>query len=338
MSNDPRVPDLSIVIPLYDEEPGVDLLIARLRAVLETLPESWEVILVDDGSSDRTWGRIAAAHRRDARIRGLSLWRNFGHQGALFAGLSQAQGRAVVTLDGDLQHPPEVIPELVERWRRGARIVATRRLDSGDASLLKRLTSRGFYRVFSALSRMEMEAGTSDFRLLDRRAVEVLLEMGESDLFLRGMVQWIGGPIEVVSFQAHERAQGRPKFSLARMVRLSAAGLVSFSTVPLKAGIWLGLATGGLAFAEIGYILVQYFRGATVPGWASAMALSSFMFAVLFVLLGILGSYVASLHSTLKRRPRFLVGDAVGYPGAAALRPDGEDPGRPAGLTLVRSR
>ncbi len=332
-----RAPELSVVIPLYDEEPGVDLLVARLRSVLETLPESWEVILVDDGSSDRTWRRVEEVHRRDPRFRGLSLWRNFGHQGALFAGLSHARGRAVVTMDGDLQHPPEVIPELVARWRAGARIVATRRLDSEDTSAFKRWTSRAFYRVFSALSRLEMAPGTSDFRLLDRRAVDVLLEMGESELFLRGMVQWMGGPTEVVTFRAHDRARGEAKFSPARMVRLSTAGLVSFSSVPLEAGIWLGLATGGLALAEIVYIFVQYFRGETVPGWASAMALTSFMFAVLFVLMGILGTYVASLHATLKRRPRFLVGEAVGY-DARARRADEEPRGARTELTLVRSR
>lgn len=335
---DRSAPDLSVVVPLYDEEPGVDLLVARLRAALDGLPESWEVILVDDGSRDRTWSRIRSAHRRDRRFRGLSLWRNFGHQGALFAGLSHARGRAVVTMDGDLQHPPELIPELVERWRGGARIVATRRLDGRHTPALKRLTSRAFYRLFSRLSRLEMAPGTSDFRLLDRRAVDVLLEMGESDLFLRGMVQWIGGPTEVVTFRAHERAQGEAKFSLSRMVRLSVAGLVSFSSAPLEAGIWLGLATGGLAVAEIVYIFVQYFRGATVPGWASAMTLVSFMFAVLFVLLGILGSYVASVHATLKRRPRFLVGDAAGYDtGAGAVEVPGSGGGSP-GLTLVRSR
>ncbi|MGH9380328.1 MAG: glycosyltransferase family 2 protein [Thermoanaerobaculia bacterium] len=303
---------ISIVVALHDEAENVEPLVDELVAVLRTLGEPFEIVLVDDGSTDDTWERIAAAHRRQPTIHGLSLLRNFGHQGAMLAGLSAATGRAVVTMDGDLQHPPEVIPRLVDAWRGGSRIVHTIRRDSADTGALKRWTSRLFYRVFSALSGIEVPPGSSDFRLLDWSVVDAVLEMRDPEPFLRGLVRWLGGTGTAVEFQARARPAGRSKFRLGRMLRLAVSGLVSFSTVPLRLGIWIGLATSALAFLEIVYIVVQYARGHTVPGWASVLTVISFMFGVLFILLGILGTYLASIHQAVKNRPAFLVAQRLG--------------------------
>lgn len=300
-------PTVSVVVPLFDEERGIDGLLERLLPVLDELGESYEIVLVDDGSRDRTWERVGAAAHRHPGVRGIRLLRNFGHQGALLAGLEAARGEALITMDGDLQHPPELIPEMVAAWRGGARTVQTRRLDSEDTGVFKRWSSRAFYAVFARLSGLEPTPGCSDFRLLDRRILAVLLDMQGSDLYLRGAVQWIGGDGTTLTYRAAPRATGTSKYSLGKMVRLSASALVSFSTVPLQLGIWLGLATSALAFLEILYILWRYSGGHTVAGWASVLTVVSFMFGVLFVLLGILGTYLASIHRSLLRRPHYLV-------------------------------
>jgi len=315
-------PTLSVVSPLFNEADNVPRLVAELLAVLRPLGEPFEIVLVDDGSSDGTWRRIEEAAAREPAVRGLSLLRNFGHQGALLAGMSEASGRAVISMDGDLQHPPELIPELLAAWRRGDLVVHTRRLDSTDAGRFKRWSSRAFYRIFSALSGFDLPPGSSDFRLLDASIVAAILEMREPEPFLRGLVHWLGGPSSTVTFRARSRHAGASKYGLRRMIRLSVQGLVSFSTVPLRLGIWAGLLTSALAFGEIGYILVQHARGQTVPGWASALTVMSFMFGVLFVLLGILGTYLASIHEALRNRPVFLVDRSVGAtPAAARTRP-----------------
>jgi len=306
-------PDLSVVVPLYNEEMGVPLLVDALVGVLDQLPESYEVVLVDDGSSDGTWAAIGEACADQPFVRGVSLLRNFGHQGALYAGMAHADGRAVITMDGDLQHPPEVLPELVAAWRDGYAVVNTQRVDSADVGVLKRFTSRAFYRFFSAISGLHLDPGSADFRLLRSDIVDTLLEMRDPALFLRGAVQWIGCPAAEISFQAGTRETGRSQYSLRKMLRLATDGVVSFSTLPLRLGIWLGVLTGLLAFVEIGYILVQYGRGNTVPGWASLLTVMSFMFGVLFLLLGILGTYLAKVYEAVKGRPSFLTGERTGW-------------------------
>ena len=311
-------PSISVVAPLYNEAENVDRFVAELLATLGALGEPFEIVLVDDGSSDDTWCRIQDAARREPSIKGLSLLRNFGHQSALLAGLGHASGRAVISMDADLQHPPALIPELLAAWRAGHRVVHTQRLDSEDTGRFKRWTSRGFYRVFSALSGFDLPPGSSDFRLLDSEILDAILAMRDPEPFLRGLIHWMGCPSTTVAFRARPRHAGASKFDLRRMLRLSVAGLVSFTTLPLRLGIWAGLITSALAFSEILYILIQYARGETVPGWASALTLVSFMFGVLFILLGILGTYLASIHQALKNRPVYLVGSRVGLADESA--------------------
>jgi dolichol-phosphate mannosyltransferase len=269
-------------------------------------------VLVDDGSRDGTWDAIASATRRNPHVQGIRLSRNFGHQGALFAGLNHARGAAVISMDGDLQHPPETLPVLIDAWRKGSRVVNTRRLDSADTSFFKRLTSRGFYWLFSRLSGVEMEAGASDFRLLDRVALDALLSMGDADLFLRGLVRWLGFSTTTIPYQAQNRHSGVPKFTLRKMLRFSSGAMLSFSVVPLRLGIGIGLVTSALSFIELCYILITYFRGQAIPGWASVMTVMSLMFGVLFVLLGMIGAYLGKIYEILKNRPRFVIEGRIG--------------------------
>jgi len=289
------------------------LLLEKLRDVLQTLGIPYEVILVDDGSRDGTWSLISEAAARDDCVKGLSLSRKFGHQNAIFAGLYHALGEAVVTMDGDLQHPPSLVPELFDAWREGCSVVETRRIESEDASFLKRMTSRWFYRIFSLLSGLPLAEGTSDFRLVDRQVVDTILRMRDAELFLRGMTHWVGFQRTTIAYNVERRHAGETKYSLRKMIRFATSSLFSFSMIPLRLGIWLGLITSALAFLELIYILVNYFRGNAITGWASTLTVVSFMFGILFILIGIIGAYVGNVLETVKNRPHFIVQDQLGF-------------------------
>ena len=307
------VPELSVVVPMYNERTNVEAFVGAVSAVLGQAGITYELVLVDDGSSDGTWPAIVELTRMRPELRGISLSRNFGHQGALLAGLNHARGRAVITMDGDLQHPPETLPELVAAWRAGYKVVNTRRLDSEDTSFFKRFTSRAFYWIFSRLTGVTMEAGASDFRLLDRDAVEALIRLGDADPFIRGLVSWLGFSTLTIPYQARRRHSGVAKFTFKKMLRLSTGAMLSFSAFPLRLGIGVGFVTSALAFIELCYIFYTYLNGHVVPGWASVMTVMSLMFGVLFVLLGIIGTYLAKVYEILKKRPRFVVGNRAGY-------------------------
>ncbi|HEU4630928.1 MAG TPA: glycosyltransferase family 2 protein [Gemmatimonadaceae bacterium] len=304
-------PELSVVVPAYNEAGSIAALIARVQAALAPTGIAYELVLVDDGSGDATWPEIVRAAQGDPSVRGLRLARNFGHQHALLAGLAHARGRAIVTMDADLQHPPELIPELHRRWRDGARVVRTVRRDHGVATPFKRLSSRWFYRLFSGFTGLPLAEGSSDFRLVDATVRDELLRFRDRDVFLRGNVQWLGYAAESVEFDVAARHAGASSYSLARMLRFASGAVVSFSTRPLRFGIWLGGLTAVASLAELAYVVVQYFRGRTVPGWASITGVMSLLFAVLFILLGIIGIYIARIHEVLQNRPAFVVAETT---------------------------
>lgn len=306
------IPVLSIVVPLYNEEDNIEILVQKVRDALVECSFSYELILVDDGSHDRTWECIEKATLLDTDIKGVSLSRNFGHQNAIFCGLHYARGRAIITMDGDLQHPPDLIPSLYEAWRKGYKIVETKRTDSEKTTKFKSLSSQMFYWIFSKLSGLPLSSGTSDFRLVDANVADVIKKMRDSELFLRGISHWVGFPMTTIPYQAGNRFSGESKFTLKKMIRLSVASVFSFSTIPLKIGISIGLLTSFLAFIEMMYIFVRTFQGKTVEGWASTLTVISFMFGVMFVLLGIIGSYIGNIFEILKNRPRFLANKTAG--------------------------
>jgi len=304
---------LSIIIPVYNETGNLDRLSSELGEVLASLESDWEIIFVDDGSSDDTWTLVEALHRRESRIKGLRLSRNFGHQYALLAGLANGTGDALITMDGDLQHPPAIIPELVSEWRHGNMIVHTRRLDPPTLSLFKKITSKLYYKIFSYLSGVEIESGMADFRLLDRQVVREILELSEEGLFFRGIVRWVGYGSTTVPYTSNERFSGTSKYSLKKMMRLAWNGITSFSIVPLRLGIFLGFVTSLIAFAEIIYAIgVKIFTNSAVPGWASAVSIISFLFGILFILLGIVGEYIGRILVEVRQRPRYLIAEQAG--------------------------
>ena len=302
---------LSIVIPLYNEEGNIERLIINLVPIVESINVTYEIILVDDGSKDNTWEKIQLASQKNKNIKGISLSRNFGHQHALLAGLQYSKGEAIISMDGDLQHPPDLVPAMFNEWEKGYEIVNTLREDEQVTSFYKRITSQYFYKFFSIMTGVLISEGSSDFRLLDRLVLENLLKFQDEDLFLRGAVNWMGFSQITIPFKVKKRFSGTSKYTLNKMIKFAKGAIISFSTKPLIIGVWIGLVTSVLSFAEIIYILIEYFRGETVPGWASTITILSFLFGVLFIILGIIGTYIARIHNALQKRPRFILHKSV---------------------------
>jgi glycosyltransferase involved in cell wall biosynthesis len=311
------LPMISVVIPAFCEEGNLLRLYEELVQGLASAAVMWELIIVDDGSIDGTWDEIFALHQRDARVKGLRLSRNFGHQYALFAGLAHATGKAVITMDADLQHPPAVIPQLLALWYAGSKIVHTVRVDDQTTPWLKKTTSHMFYRIFSCLSGVELSAGMADFRLLDRQVIDELLQFNEGNLFLRGLIHWVGYPSSKLEFRSGKRFSGESKYNVRKMLKLAWTGVTSFSLVPLRLAIVLGMITSLVSLCALVYSVWAKLSDKTVPGWASMIGIESLLFGILFIMLGIIGEYIGRILEEVRRRPRFLVDERVGF-----TRPD----------------
>ena len=312
---------ISIVIPAYNEERNVAVFHATIREVLDSVDNDWELVVVDDGSSDQTWDVVTSLSAADVRVRGVRLSRNFGHQSALMAGLAAARGRAIIMMDSDLQHPPSLLPQLIRKWRDGFEIVHAVRRDPPNLSWFKRTTSRVYYRLFTFMSGVAIEPGSADFCLLDRKVVDEVLKFEEEGLFLRGLVHWVGYATTTVPFECGERHAGTSKYTLSKMLTLGWHGMSSFSLAPLRVGIAIGLLSSTLSFLWTLYAIVGWWvDDAIVPGWASSVAVSSFLFGVLFVFLAVLAEYVGRIAVEVRRRPRFLVRETTRPALAAADR------------------
>lgn len=275
---------------------------------LADAPYLFELIIVDDGSTDETAGVIESLAQQDHRVRGVHLARNFGHQAALLAGMAEAEGDAVVTIDADLEQPPAAIPHMVRLWTSGFQIVHGVRQDNPKATWFKRTTSRWFYRVFSFLSRIPMVPGMLDFRLLDRAVVDALISMPETDFFLRGLSAWVGYQQTHIPYEAGMRRFGRTKYSIPKMISFAVRGITSFSTFPLRLATYFGLVMTLVSLSYGGYVGVRHFFWEhPQPGYASTILLISFLLGIQFLLIGVLGEYVGRIHVEVKRRPRYIV-------------------------------
>lgn len=316
----------SFVLPVYNERENLGALHVRLAAVMDDLDGTSEAILVDDGSSDGSFDEIQRIHALDSRFRGVQFSRNFGHQAAITAGLDLARGEAVIVMDSDLQHPPEFVPELVERWREGYDIVNAVRGDRSGESRFKRTASRGFYRVLDRLANIEMHANVGDFRLVDRRALDAFRVMRENTRYLRGMFSWIGFKQVAVPYAFAARHGGAPKYTLRRMVKLGVDGLASFSNVPLQIALHLGFAVAAVSFLGAAAAIVAWiFQVSTVPGWMTLVLSVSFLGGMQLFVLGVMGTYLGRMYDETKNRPLYIVREVHGF----------EDPVRSSVRTVV---
>lgn len=299
---------LSVVCPCYNEAEVIADFHAALAETLDALPEApAEILYVDDGSDDGTLDRLNAIAAEDGRVRVYSFSRNFGHQVAISAGVDHARGDAVVMMDSDLQHPPELIARMVELWRGGAQVVSAVRNDSAGAGLLKRITSRGFYWLINRMTETHVVPGAADFCLLDRRAADAIRSMPERHRFLRGMVSWIGFRREFIPYDAAERPAGHSKYTLRRMLGLAGDAIFSFSTVPIRVATRIGLLLIALGAAYLGYAVIRYaILRDLQPGWPSLLCVMLILGGANLAFLGILGEYVARVFEQLKGRPLYL--------------------------------
>jgi dolichol-phosphate mannosyltransferase len=322
---------VSAVVPCYDEQDVLSETHAALSAALSALEGAdSEIVYVDDGSRDRTREILRDVQRRDPRVRVVGLSRNFGHQIAVSAGIESAAGDCVVVIDADLQDPPEVIGEMVALWREGYEVVYGVRADREGETAFKKWTARVFYRLINRLSHVEMPLDAGDFRLMDRRVVDVLLSMPERDRYLRGMVSWIGFRQAAVLYRRAPRLAGKSKYPLAKMIRFAADGLLSFSVTPLRLAIWTGFAAIALAFLGIVWAVLEWLlTNDLVRGWASIFTAVLFLGGVQLITLGIIGEYIGRIYAEVKRRPLYVVAERLGFenrrPAGASRREETAD-------------
>ena len=309
--------ELSLIIPVKDEETAVGPCLARVIPVLEAMPDpaarSFEILFVDDGSTDMTLDVIRKAHAADPRIRCISLSRNFGKEAALTAGLDAARGMAVVPLDVDLQDPPEALPRMIAQWRQGFDVVYGVRDNRESDSLPKRITADFYYRAHNWLSNDKIPEHAGDFRLLDRRVVDVIRRMPERNRFMKGLFAWAGFKQSAVSYHREERTVGKTKFNYWKLWTLAIDGITSASTAPLRIWSYLGalVALGALGFS--GFIVVRTLvTGVDVPGYASLMVAILFLGGLQLLSLGILGEYVGRILTETKGRPLYVVRETIG--------------------------
>ena len=313
---------ISVVIPCFNEEEVIKSTYHRLRETLAGLPETdFEWIFVDDGSRDRTPSILRDLQAIDPRVRVLFFSRNFGHQMAVTAGIEHAAGDAVVLIDADLQDPPEVIHEMLSKWRSGVDVAYGARLEREGESAFKRWTAKLFYRTINRVSDVAIPLDTGDFRLMDRRVVDALLDLPERDRFVRGMVAWLGFRQEPVHYTRCARAAGQTKYPLRKMMRFALDGILSFSTVPLRLATWLGFVTASLAlFATVYALAVRLLTSVWVPGWTFLLIAISSIGGVQLLSLGVVGEYVGRIYGEAKRRPLYIVKERLGFAGLALGR------------------
>lgn len=300
---------ISLVIPAFNEEENLPTLVHRLMAVMDRY-DSYEILIVDDGSSDETRFVLRQLNQQYPIVRFLSFSRNFGHQMALRAGYDHARGDAVICLDADLQHPPELIPSLIEKWREGYEVVYTVRQPDPKLSWSKRTTSKYFYKMLRSVSDLQIEDGAADFRLLDRKVVNTLRQFKENDLFLRGAISWIGFRQCRILYEPAARYAGRSKYSFRKMLQLAAMGITSFSTRPLYLSVLLGFGMSLFALLFGAETLYEYFfTNATVSGWTTLVLLMVLIGGAQFIMIGIIGVYLGKTFVEVKGRPAYIIGD-----------------------------
>lgn len=305
---------ISVVVPLYNEEENIAALFRRLLAVLEALNTSYEIVCVNDGSRDNTLKNLVEYHQRHPQIKVVNLSRNFGKDIAMSAGIDYSQGMAVIPIDADLQDPPELIAEMIEKWHEGYDVVyASRRVRIGE-SWFKRFTAGGFYQVINKLSRVPIPPNTGDFRLIDRRVVESIKKMPERQRFMKGIFAWVGYKQTSILFDREPRYQGQTKWNYWKLWNFAIDGITSFSFLPLKVWTYVGFIIAFISLVYASFLMIRtIILGIDVPGYASLMVAVLFLGGIQLLTLGIIGEYIGRVYEEVKGRPLYLVRDCYGF-------------------------
>ncbi len=300
---------ISIIIPAYNESGNIEMITKSLKEQLQD-KEEFEIIFVDDGSTDQTLKEIKSIRKTYKFVKYISFSRNFGHQKALKAGIDHADGDCVISMDADLQHPPEVLHKLLDKWRDGYDIVYTLREDTQDISWIKRATSKWFYQIINAISDVDIPLGAADFRLIDKKVVNELKQFKENWLFIRGIVSWLGFKQIGIKYRVQPRYSGNSKYSLLKMIAFAIQGVTSFSILPLRISTFLGVLFSFISFLYVLYALyIKIFTNSFVQGWTSILISVLFLGGIQLICIGMIGEYLGKMFIETKRRPTYIISD-----------------------------
>jgi glycosyltransferase involved in cell wall biosynthesis len=302
---------ISVVVPLYNEDENIEPLYAALLSVLQSLNDSWEIIFIDDGSRDHSFDQVRALCQQEKRIRAASLSRNFGQQIAMMAGMKLASGEAIITMDADLQHPPEVIALLMKEYKNGFDIVNTRRIYGKEVTFFRKVSAHYFSRMINKIADVNIPEETSDFRLLSRKAIDAFLQFGERDRFTRGLISWMGFRQAVVEYECPPRNAGKSKYTIRKMLHLAADGITSFSSRPLRIASYMGVIVFLIGLAYAVFAIVQHYLGRTIPGWTSLLVTVLLLGGIQLLSLGIIGEYLARIFNESKSRPLYFIKEQI---------------------------
>lgn len=304
----------SIIVPVYNEELVIDETYKRLKEVMDSCKEPYEIIFVNDGSKDSTVEKAIQICSRDSNIRLVNFSRNFGHQVAVTAGMDYANGKAIVIIDADLQDPPEVILQMIEKWKEGYEVVYGKRLKRKGETFFKKFTAKAFYRVLKSMTTIDIPVDTGDFRLIDRKVCEALKSLPERNRYVRGLVSWVGFKQIGVEYVRDERFAGETKYPLKKMIKFASDAITAFSYKPLKLGTYLGVTVSAASFIGILCVIYQkLFTQTTVSGWASMVCIGLFFNGCILTMLGIMGEYIGRIYDEAKGRPQYIVAQKIGF-------------------------
>jgi len=303
----------SVIVPMYNEEEVVRETYKRLTGVMEGIGENYEIIFINDGSRDNTRAILSEICKKDKKIKMIDFARNFGHQIAITAGMDYARGECMVIIDGDLQDPPELIPDMIKIWRDGYDVVYGKRKSRRGETFFKKFTAKAYYRILRSLTNVDIPVDTGDFRLIDRKVCEALKQLPERSRYVRGLVSWVGFKQTAIEFERKERFAGETKYPLKKMLKLAMDGIMSFSYKPLKLASYIGSILSAISFLYLIIVVIQklFFPETAQTGWASLIAVSLFFNGIILLMLGIIGEYIGRIYEEAKGRPLYIINELL---------------------------